>query len=89
MTVNPALITCTKDTWVKVATGVVIGAVHRFLTGPEYIQTYKLTGEAAPTLNTDGVALFKDSTQENISATDPIDVYVMAIGEDGKVRVDL
>lgn len=90
MTVAPSLIACPEGTWVKVATGAVIGAIHQFSNAPgRYVQTYVLTGEAAPTVNTNGVLLFGDDTYENISATDPIDVYVMAIGADGKIRADL
>jgi hypothetical protein len=48
-----------------------------------------MTGEAAPTLKSEGVPLFRKSNQESISATAGIDVYVWAVLKAGKVRVDL
>jgi hypothetical protein len=88
---NPLIVDCPKEVWTKVATDVVTGQVHKKSEEPElYLHTYRLTGEAAPTIRTEGVEIFiYENLSENISALAGIDVYVMPIGEDGKVRVDL
>lgn len=88
---NPVIIDCTKDVWTKVATDVVTGQVHKKSEVPQlYLHTYRLTGETAPALKTEGVEIFiHENLSENISALAGIDVYIMPIGEDGKVRVDL
>ena len=84
---NPIVVTCTKNTWVKVATNVTSGLVHILDFTPNlYLQTYRITGDPAPTLLTDAVPL---ENKDEISATSGIDVYIMAVTDDGKVRVDL
>ena len=87
--------------WQKVATAVVSGMVHRIITTVYYYQTYRLTGEAAPTVPTQGtipeeaVRLFDQSPSEEISSSSPIDVYIMCANQDddaddtGKIRVDI
>ena len=87
---TPVFVTCTKDTWKKVATNVQTGFVHKVSHAPNmYLQTYRDTGDAAPTLRTDGVELFAKGITEDIFAIAGIDVYVWADGDAGKVRVDL
>ena len=76
------------DTWQLVATNVTQGFIH-VLGGPSrYVQTYRDTGEAAPTDTEEGVSL-DASGSEAIAATAGIDVYVQSLGVPGKVRVDL
>lgn len=89
MASNPAVITCTADTWVAVATNVVTGRIYRINSEALYMQTIRLTGEAAPTTNDDGAKLFADSNSEAISSSAAIDVYVKALNVNGSVRVDL
>jgi hypothetical protein len=86
---NPTTISCTKDVWTKVATAVTYGQVWVLNNLPHYIHTYKLTGEPAPNDTTDRPkgAILEHSA--NIGSTVAIDVYVMALNEDGLVRVDL
>lgn len=87
---NPIFINLTKDTWVKIATSVVAGQVWKVNSSPEsYLQTYKVAGEAAPTGRALGVTAFNKSSVEEIASPSPIDVYLWADGEDGRVRVDL
>lgn len=88
---NPVLVTCTKDTWVKVATNVTVGQVHKMTEAPaQYNHTYRDTGEAAPTLKSEGVQIFiKNENSIPIAAEAGIDVYIMALEADGIVRVDL
>ena len=91
----------TEWVWQKVATAVVSGIIHRITTTVYYYQTYRLTGEAAPSAPTQGtipeeaVRLFTQSKSEEISSSDPIDVYIMVANQDddandtGKIRVDV
>lgn len=75
-----------ENTWVKVATDVTIGQVWVVDYSVQYLQTYRDTGAAAPTLRSDGVDLEEVAW---INSTLGIDVYVMALNGDGRVRVDL
>jgi hypothetical protein len=79
-----------KGSWIKVATAVTTGTLHRKDNTPTYKQTYRLTGEAAPTLEAEGVLMFVDDPEkEIISHNAPIDVYVWCVNADGKLRVDV
>ena len=99
---NPLPVTIgTEWAWQKVATSVTTGVIHRLTTVVEYYQTYRLTGEAAPTGPTLGtvpeeaVKMFEQSSNEPIDSSNPIDVYIMVkydntlAGRDGKLRVDV
>lgn len=87
---DPVVVTCTKDTWVKVATSVTSGQVHKLGLSPNlYFQTYRLTGGAAPTNLADAVTAFVNTDTEDIAASAGIDVYLYAKGAVGSVRVDV
>ena len=88
---DPVFVDCIKNTWQKVATNVTVGQIHKVSVSPNvYRQTYRDTGGAAPTLESDGVLVFAKSDSEQISSDAPIDVYIWAYGDnDGRVRVDL
>lgn len=86
---DPIEVPCPADTWTKVATDVLAGQVHRKLTRTAYLQTYRLTGGAAPTLQDEGVPAFPGGAPEQINTEQPIDVYIFAIGKAGNVRVDV
>ena len=99
---NPLVVDISTEwVWQKVATSVKTGAIHRLTTDVEYYQTYRLTGEAAPTTPTLGtipeeaVKMFELSSSEAISSAEDIDVYIMVKYDntlalrDGKVRVDV
>lgn len=84
---DPVLVDITPaNAWQKVATNVKSGQVWVINGNVEYLQTYRDTGQPAPTLRSEGVDLEEVAW---ISATAGIDVYVMAIGDVGEVRVDL
>ena len=85
---NPDSIECPADTWTLVAEDVTSGTIFRRVTG-KYIQTYRLTGEAAPTDETDSGPIFEGSDSATIGHNAAIDVYIMAKDENGEVRVDL
>jgi hypothetical protein len=85
---NPAVTACTKDAWTKVATNVTAGKVHILSNAPnQYSQTYRTTGEAAPTTLAEAVAI--PDVTFTITAAAAIDVYVYAHGAAGSVRVDV
>jgi hypothetical protein len=85
---DPLVIAIPENTWTKVATNVTNGMVH-LLTASRgiYLQTYRLTGEAAPTLVSEGVRIFDNEAE--ISSESSIDVYIYCQGEAGSVRVDI
>ena len=84
---NPLPVPCPEGQWTKVATNAVSGTIRVLLTSPNaYFQTYRVTGEAAPTDKADAV-VFNDG--DKISSVAGIDVYIWAEGKAGSVRVDL
>lgn len=88
MPADPLIVETPKDVWTKVATNVTSGFVWVLNTAPNvYSQTYRLTGEAAPTLFDEAVTLEKPGAP--ISASVAIDVYIRPIAVDGSVRVDV
>ncbi len=86
---NPIFVDCPAGTWTLVAEKVITGFVRNKLRGPQYLQTYRVHGDSTPTEQSEGIQIFVDSDTATISATADIDVYIMALGKDGKVRVDL
>lgn len=85
----PVEVAIPADTWTEVATDVTTGQVHRKITTVSYLQTYRPTGGAIPTDQDEGVPAFVGGLPEEINSSDPIDVYIFAIGKAGNVRVDL
>ena len=85
---NPVFVVCAADAWTKVATNVQTGFVHKVSGANGYLHAYVVTTGPAPTLETEGVVAFENSTTEPINATAGIDVYIWAHGAAGKVRVD-
>jgi hypothetical protein len=87
---NPVTVTCSAGVWTRVALNVTAGGVKRINKAPNlYLETYRMTGGAAPTDQAEGVEIFTQGPAEIIAAAHAIDVYVMAVGRDGAVRVDL
>lgn len=97
---DPQIVNIPEWTWTKVATAVTTGVIHRLESKVYYYQTFRLTGEAAPTAPTQGtipveaVRIF-DAGSEIISSSELIDVYIMGANSDddaidvGKIRIDL
>jgi len=85
---NPLIVAIPKDTWVKVATGVLTGTIYLKKTSPaQYFQTYRMTTNPAPTDLADAIAVRGEEL--NIANSALIDVYIYAAGAAGSVRVDL
>ena len=83
----PVIVVCTKDTWVKVATGVTSAIIHKKILGPTYFQSYVLTTDPAPTDLTTGIEMLEQSVQFTLSAA--ADIYIYAANKAGSVRVDI
>lgn len=92
---NPLTVSCPADVWTKVATNATAGMVHKFYDDDDiadptaYLQTYRVSGEAAPTSKDEGVVCFYESNSEIIESSYGIDVYIMPIDRAGSVRVDI
>ena len=87
---NPVPVDIPENTWTKVATAVTAGKIKRLGVLPNlYIETYRDTGDPAPTDQNEGAVMFYNGNTEEITATAAIDVYIMALGANGKVRVDI
>ena len=91
---NPELIELPKDVWTKVATLVTTGQIKK--KKPDqvvYLSTHRITGDPAPDNIDDkeeGIEIFVDTpNSEEIRNSTAIDVYVMPIGVDAQVRMDL
>lgn len=90
MASNPVVTDLTANTWVKVATNVTSGAIKKLSNKPaKYLETYRTTGGTTPSGIEEGAELFFNTVSESILSDTAIDVYVMAVGDSGKVRVDL
>jgi hypothetical protein len=93
---DPIIISIPADVWTKVATNVKTGIIQKCdspasFNPSNYLQTYRMTGEAAPSSSSiEGVLMFHEHDEiEEISSTDFIDVYVKARGTNGELRVSL
>lgn len=90
MASNPAVVLCPDGVWTKVADESTSGAIHNMSTNPNvYRQTYRLAGETAPTNDDDAIPIFLDESPHEFSSDAPIDVYIKAVGAEGRVRADL
>lgn len=86
---NPATIATPADQWTKVATAVTGGQLHKVISSPMYLQTYRLTGQGAPQGRAEGVAVFEFTDHAAISFAAASDVYIWCDGGAGAVRADL
>jgi hypothetical protein len=87
---NPKFKTCKKDVWVKIADNQISGQIWRANSKPDlYLSTYRTHNDAAPVLASEGMPIFLDGISVEIKAAAGIDVYIMAVGHRGKIRVDL
>lgn len=84
---NPNIVSCTADTWNAIATNVTAGQVWIKDTGVQYLHTYRMTGDPAPTTLTDALDFL--GLRMAIDSATAIDVYLYPLGANGSVRVDL
>jgi hypothetical protein len=88
---DPAVIACPTGQWTKVATNVVSGNISKIRPLAKYFQTFRLTGNPAPTDLSEAVPMFQGTEKlaEQINSNSAIDVYVYCKVRAGSVRVDL
>jgi hypothetical protein len=83
---------CPADQWTKVATAVSTGIIEKVIDS-EYLFTYRLTEGTAPTLETDGVRVFRDDDGSDnkleIISYESIDIYLWSKSKTGRIRADL
>lgn len=84
---DPVFTPCPKGQWTKVASGVTSGTLTISLTAANYLRTYRMAGNLAPTLRSDGLPIFKGRRQEEIKSDLSIDVYIWCDDYDGSVEV--
>ena len=84
-----APITCTANTWIKVATAVTSATIHKLSTLPNvYKETYVANLAAAPTNDDNAILAFGEKDLFEFIDSASSDVYIKAVGVDGSVRVD-
>ena len=87
---NPVTVSCPENQWTLAASNVTSGSIKKLSNKPnKYLETYRLTGQAAPTDQTEGAEVFTIVNPGSISSSVAIDVYIMAVGAAGKVRRDV
>lgn len=90
---DPVIVDCPANTWTKVLTAVTSETVAKLYDDDDipnptaYLHTYRATGGDVPTSKYEGTVCFIDRDTEAVSSTFPIDVYIMALNNDGKVKV--
>lgn len=85
---NPVIVACAADVWTKVATAVLTGNIWvKDKPSGGMMQTYRLTGDPAPTLETESMPILDIGIAINNSVG--IDVYIYSKGGSGSVRVDI
>lgn len=87
---NPQFpVAVTAGQWNKVAGGVTTGRIYRHRSAGQFLQTFRLANNSAPTEFTEGEPAFTDNHDwEDIRHSEPIDVYLWPM-EDAELRVDL
>lgn len=86
---NPVVIDVPTGAWLKVGTDVLTGFIHILKFDSLYLQTYRLTGDAAPTVDDPTEGAEMDRPGAPVSSSVGIDVYLFCTSAAGKVRVDV
>ena len=87
---DPTIVQCPADVWTLVTSNVTAGRIHKLDSRPNsYLQTYRMTGNPAPVNVEEGAVTMVIENSDTIESAAPIDVYIMARGRDGRVRVDV
>ncbi len=74
--------------WNKIATNINgSGTIHKKTKDVDYLHTYRLTGETAPTDIAEGFLMFQDSSYEPFGVDSAIDIYVWS-SKDAVLRLD-
>lgn len=88
---DPVVIECPEGLWTKVAINITKGNINKVSNSPgSYLYTYRDTGESAPTLQAEGVPIFRNNSiiHKLWERTDEIDIYIWPVGAMGSIRID-
>jgi hypothetical protein len=86
---NPLVVSCPEGVWTLVASNTQSATIHKLSVEPGvYKQTYRISGQAAPTDDADAIIIFETDTLHVFSHSPGVDIYIKAIGGDGSVRLD-
>ena len=86
---NPVEVAVIAGEWTKVTTAIFLGTIRVLKRGARpMLHTYRHTGDAAPTLRTEGATMSPAQTDYWVLSFWPIDVYIWIDGADGNVRID-
>ena len=91
---DPVIVDIPKDAWLPVITNVVAGFIDRMTADPTvYYFTTRLNLAAAPLIidpndpDFEGVPKFLKGLTVDIEANEPTDIYILCLGDAGKVQV--
>ena len=77
---NPLNVACAANAWTKVTTSQTAGSIINKKTNVSYMITTRDTGQAAPTLSSEGRRAFISGPVESFSYAATRDVYIFAHG---------
>lgn len=83
---NPVIKTIKKDEWRKIASNVVYCSIHLIDENQNAVFTYRTAGDLTAIDNDEGIRITNKSVK--LKSDLNIDVYVMALNDNGKIRVD-
>lgn len=83
---NPTDVPCPAGVWTLVATAIQTGELEILDGTVEYLYTHRDTGGGPPTTLVEGTGL-SGHKRAHIRDSEPIDVYIWAIGSAGNVRL--
>ena len=91
---NPSSpISCPIGVYTKVATNIIgVNFLWKMIASADYHYTYRLTGQAAPTLFSEAVLFFRDDNGswnvQELTYKEEVDVYLWCTKTAGQVRLD-
>ena len=86
---NPVYISLQPNMWTKIATNVTQGVIYNMSNNSTILQTYRMTGDPAPTTANEGAVCFSNNTFAVIESAAGIDVYLYPVQHSASVRVDV
>ena len=89
---DPAIVSCTKNAWTKIATSVTGGRYYVKNGNVKYVRTYNATGTGTPADSDVDKAIRVNSSDEGneINSDSNVDVYVWVYGdENGSIITEL
>jgi hypothetical protein len=86
---EPVIKSCLAGAWTLAIENETSALIHIKDTSPEkYLHTFRTAGDPAPTPGDVSDALPIRGGSAKLSTTTSVDVYIMAVGKNGAVRID-